>query len=134
MQAKINMIGIITSQFEEMLLFYKDVLGFKITLQMDEYVEFENPGVRFAISTNKVMNDITEHKSYSKNKQGQSFELAFREENPTDVDTTFREIIEKGATLIKEPADMPWGQRAAFFADPDGNIHEIFADLTQQNS
>jgi len=24
---------------------------------------------------------------------------------------------------------MPWNQRTAFIADPDGNIHEIFADL-----
>jgi hypothetical protein len=23
----------------------------------------------------------------------------------------------------------PWGQRAAFFADPEGNIHGLFADL-----
>jgi len=24
---------------------------------------------------------------------------------------------------------MPWGLRAAFFTDPDGNIHELFAGL-----
>jgi hypothetical protein len=27
--------------------------------------------------------------------------------------------------------DVPWQQRTAMFADPDGNIHEFFADLPQ---
>ena len=31
--------------------------------------------------------------------------------------------------LIKEPQNMPWNQRTALFADPDGNIHEIFAGI-----
>jgi lactoylglutathione lyase len=45
-----------------------------------------------------------------------------------DVESIYSEIIKKGAVPIKEPSDMPWGQRTAFFADPDGNVHELFAD------
>ena len=36
-----------------------------------------------------------------------------------------------GARAIHDPEDMPWNQRTALFADPDGNIHEIFADIKQ---
>ncbi len=129
MQSKIDMIGIITNNFEEMLGFYRDTLGFKVILQMDEYVEFENTGTRFAISTNSIMSQVTNHHTYKEKKKGQTLELAFRENSSAEVDKSFAEIIEKGAVSIKEPADMPWGQRAGFFADPDGNIHEIFADL-----
>lgn len=39
----------------------------------------------------------------------------------------YEDLISKGATSIKGPSDMPWGHRTAFFADPEGNIHEIFA-------
>lgn len=129
MKPKIDMIGIITNKFEEMKEFYSKVLGFKIQLEMEQYVEFENEGTRFAISTNKVMSDVTNHSSYKEEKKGQSLELAFRVNTPEEVDSYFQEIIDKGATSIKEPANMPWGQRAAFFADPDENIHEIFTDL-----
>ena len=133
MEAKIDMIGIITNQFNKMLAFYRDVLNFKVQLEMEgNYAEFENPGVRFAISTNKVMLDTTKHPSYSEKRKGQSLELAFRVSKPTEVDETFEKIVEKGATAIAQPADMPWGQRAAFFADPDGNIHEIFANLNAE--
>jgi len=34
-----------------------------------------------------------------------------------------------GAREVHKPEDMPWNQRTALFADPDGNIHEIFADI-----
>ena len=134
MEAKIDLIGIITSKFQEMLLFYRDVLGFKVRIEMESYVEFENPGVRFAISTHKVMTEATKHKSFSQGRRGQSFELAFLVQSPGDVDKTYDEIVKKGATPVKSPEDMPWNQRAAFFADPDGNIHEVFAELPKTDS
>lgn len=129
MKAHINMIGIITSQFDEMKSFYKDIMEFEVLMELDHYVEFKNDGVRFAISTNDVMHMATGHESYKQTKQGQSLELAFEVPAPKDVDPEYDKLIHKGATPIKPPNDMPWGQRAAFFADPDGNIHEIFADL-----
>jgi len=33
------------------------------------------------------------------------------------------------ATPVHQPQNMPRNQRAALFADPDGNIHEIFAEI-----
>lgn len=134
MKPQIDMIGIITWNFDEMLVFYRDTLSFKVTWAMEwSYAEFANEWVRFAISTNDVMADATGHPSYKEPRSGQSLELAFRVDTPWAVDSTYQEIIAKWATHIKRPADMPRGQRAAFFADPDGNIHEIFADLPKES-
>jgi len=129
MTPRINMIGIITSNFDTMLAFYRDTLGFDITLQMDEFAEFKSDGVRLALSTTQVMAHATGEESYTEKKAGHAFELAFDAGSPAAVDTDFATLVAKGATAIKEPSDMPWGQRTAFFADPDGNIHEIFANL-----
>ena len=126
---QINMIAIVTSQLSEMRDFYHLILGFKIDLEMEQYIEFQNEGVRFALTTNKVMKDATDHNSYDEESRGQSLELGFKVTTPEEVDLTYRTLIEKGAFGIKEPYNMPWGQRAAFFADPDGNIHEVFCDL-----
>ena len=38
-------------------------------------------------------------------------------------------LICKGAASVHEPQDMPWNQRTALFADPNGNIHEIFVEI-----
>ena len=66
---------------------------------------------------------------YQMKPSGQSFELAFQCDNPGDVDRTYTILIEKGAVPVHAPQDMPWSQRTALFADPDGNIHEIFANI-----
>jgi len=41
MEAKIDMVGIITNKFDDMLKFYKDILRFRVKMQMENYVEFE---------------------------------------------------------------------------------------------
>lgn len=128
-KTRIDMIGILTHHFEEMFKFYSEVMEFKVKLKMDHFAEFENDGVRFALSTNEVMQQATDQEEYAKKKSGHSFELAFRSDSPEKVDEDYKKLIEKGAKPIKDPTDMPWGQRTAFFADPDGNIHEIFADI-----
>lgn len=133
MKLKLDMMGIITTKFAEMKIFYRDVIGLEVVFEQgDNYVEFKHPGIRFAIATNEVMTQVTKHRSYAEPKQGQALELAFIVDTPEEVDSSYAEIIKQGATEVTAPADMPWGQRAAFFADPDGNIHEIFTNLPSQ--
>ena len=38
-----------------------------------------------------------------------------------DVDATVAELRAGGVDVIREPEDMPWGERMAYVADPDGN-------------
>jgi len=110
--------------------FYTEVMGFNILLDMDSYIEFSSDNVRFVLTTHNVMSQATDHESYNKKPIGQRVELAFLVNTPDEVDTRYKELVEKGATPIKQPENMPWNQRAAFFADPDGNIHELFAELS----
>lgn len=127
MEANINLVTIWTNDIVKMKCFYSDVLGFKVKNDLGNYVEFENAGVRFAICMRDVMYSYSSE--YKKKSMGQSFELALLCEDPNDVDETFKEIVRKGATPIQEPKNMPWNQRTALFADVDGNIHEIFAEI-----
>jgi lactoylglutathione lyase len=39
-----------------------------------------------------------------------------------DVDATFARLREAGDATLREPADMPWGERVAFVRDPEGNV------------
>jgi lactoylglutathione lyase len=39
-----------------------------------------------------------------------------------DVDATVAALRDAGATVLREPADMPWGERVGFVADPEGNL------------
>lgn len=131
MKGKIALITILTDEVPKLVRFYQDVLGFSIKTDMDQYIELENETVRFAICARSIMRDATGNTSFSEPRAGQTFELAFPLDNAEDVDLAYQEITNKGAVPVKPPANMPWGQRTAFFSDPDGNIHEIFSDLPE---
>ncbi len=124
---QIGLITILTTDIPEMKRFYTEVLDFECIEDLGDYVEFRNKGVRFALTTPEVMYDGTEHQSYHDMRQGQQFELAFPLATIEEVGIAYDEIVKKGATPIKAPEMMPWGRMTAFFADPEGNIHELYS-------
>ncbi|HEX2234380.1 MAG TPA: VOC family protein [Thermoleophilaceae bacterium] len=50
------------------------------------------------------------------------FEVCFVTE---DVERAYARAVEAGAEVVSEPRVKPWGQRAAYVRDPDGNLVEI---------
>ena len=127
MKGRIGLVTILTDDVPSMKGFYRNVLGFKVIEDLGNYVEFANEGTRFAICTREVMLEGTKHPSYRETRAGQAFELAFPLDSPEEVDRAYDEIVSKGATPVKGPEMMPWGRRTAFFADPEGNIHELYS-------
>lgn len=127
MKPMISLITIWTNNIEEMKAFYSTILGFEVINDLGNYVAFKNEGVRFAICMREVMYDYSD--AFKVPCRGQNFELAFPCDSPEDVDTSYQALLNKGVKGIKAPHDMPWQQRTALFSDPDGNIHEIFANL-----
>jgi lactoylglutathione lyase len=58
-----------------------------------------------------------------------SLQLAFRVA-PQDVDVCAATLAERGVAIVSPPADQPFGHRTLFFRDPDGNVLEIYAEIT----
>ena len=38
-----------------------------------------------------------------------------------DVDATIEVMRKRGVPILRAPEDMPWGERVAYVADPEGN-------------
>jgi CMP/dCMP kinase len=125
----IDLFTVLTSSFDEMVQFYTQVLGFIPKSKADGYVEYSHQGVRFSICARSVLAEITGHETYLFEPMGQAFELAFPLAKPEEVDEVYIDLLARGASPVSPPKDMPWGQRTAFFADPEGYIHEIFSYL-----
>jgi lactoylglutathione lyase len=130
MNGKIALIAVLTDDVPALVRFYQEVLEFEAKTEHGDYVEFHNEGVRFAICSRAIMFEATSHPTFNESKSGQLFSLAFPCSMVAEVDKTYDRVIAKGAIPIKKPSTMPWNQRTGFFADPEGNIHEVFADLT----
>lgn len=129
MKAKLSLVTLLTNDVPTLSHFYKEALGFEAENERENYAElFTNSSIRFAICSRSVLADTTRDVSYNEEKRGHSFELAFAVKSKEELDVVYHEILTKGATPVKDPSQMPWGQTTAFFADPDGNIHELFCD------
>lgn len=128
MRVKLEGITVLALDVPRLTSFYRDVLGFRVIVAEEHYTEFENEGVRLAIFSAPLMADNTNHHpSYAEERKGQAFELNFECAAPEEVYVKFDDFISKGAIGVAAPKVMPWGHTTGFFADPEGNIHSLFA-------
>ena len=58
-----------------------------------------------------------------------SLQLAFKV-SASDVDRCADELVRQGVTLLSPPTDQAFGHRTVFFRDPDGNLLEVFAEIS----
>ena len=111
---------------ERCIDFYRDKMGFTLKDKTDDfaYFVFDKKGsaglglvsVESAakmISQDHVRpNEDTIHRDYF---------AVFVE----DVDKEYQELRGRGVHFVNPPITHPWGQRIAYFEDPEGNLWEI---------
>ena len=49
-----------------------------------------------------------------------------------DVDAEYTRLEALVSDWIQEPTTMPWGNRSILFRDPDGNLVNLFAPVTEE--
>ncbi len=106
LKATIALITTLTDDVPRLVAFYRDVLGMTPQGEAGPYVEFDHPGVRFAICARGLMAAMG-LPQFQGSPSGQRFELAFPVGSPAEVDTAYAEIVAKGAAPIMPPQDMP---------------------------
>lgn len=118
--------GLFVENMENMIKFYRDVLGFEIKEELDtSNVYLKKDGTLFLLYGRKDFEKMTNRKyEYVKGLNGH-FELALYVDTFDEVDETYNRIIKQGANSILEPTTEPWGQRTCYIADPEGNLIEI---------
>lgn len=123
---QINMLSVLTERIDAMRRFYSEVLGMEVGADLGKYVELEGAGVRFALCERAVMSEAVDAQRFGQPATGRAFSLAFACADAQELGSEYQRVTTAGADPVRPPGDMPWGQRAAFFADPDGNVHELF--------
>ena len=111
---------------EKCVAFYRDKIGLLLKSKEEDFAYFvfgdqDRPGlalmtmgnaVRLISETQVRPNEETAHRS---------FFAVFVD----DVDREYEELRSKGVNFVKPPLTQPWGQRIAYFDDPEGNLWEI---------
>ena len=103
--------------------FYAEVLGFEVAYERADWIKFQVGPVALAL---RPESDLFAQRQVA----GPALQLAF-EVPYAEVDRCFDELTARGATILEAPKDQAWGHRTLFFADPEGNVLEIYAEIGQ---
>ena len=128
MDFQLDLVGIVTDDMRASLEFYGR-LGLDIPegAEDEPHAEAVTPGgLRVAWDTAELIQQI--YPSWTEPTGGHRVALAFRGQNPAEVDEKYAELAALGHGH-KEPWDAFWGQRYAVVKDPDGNPVDLFASL-----
>jgi len=129
MTLKLDMVGIIVKDMPKALAFYR-ALGLAIPAEMDKegHVEITlETGLRLAWDTHDMIRSFDADWQPPSPPYGIS--LAFLCESASDVDKTYKRLVEAGYEGHNKPFDAFWGQRYAQIVDPDGNEVDLFAPM-----
>lgn len=113
--------------FDRTLAFYADMVGLPVRLRAEGYVEFAVEGAKFALlARSRVPELVGEAHAGRPSPGAHEGEVAFVVE---DVDRVYVELVGRGVPFLGAPQTRPWGQRTAYFHDPEGHLIEIATNL-----
>ncbi|WP_169946868.1 VOC family protein [Microbispora sp. H11081] len=123
-----DLVGLVVTDMAASLSFYRR-LGLDIPASADTepHVEVTLPGgLRLAWDTVDTIRSLDPGWTPG---GGQGMSLAFRCDDPEEVDRVYEDLVKAGYEGHLPPWDAFWGQRYAVVHDPDGNGVDLFATL-----
>jgi predicted enzyme related to lactoylglutathione lyase len=115
---------IVTDHVERLAAFYARLLAAPVPLN-EYYVEVPAGPVTVGFSKRKFT-EYREHQVPCISRRSSTCDsiLDFQVD---DVDADYERIVELGAVPVMPPTTQPWGSRAMIFADPEGNLVNVFS-------
>ena len=122
MKQGIAWVLLVTDKYSESYSFYKNILGFKVEREVreEEFCQFALPNCYLAIYGRGQL-----QKLFASQKIGQSGGAIYSFPDSDNIDTDYETLKNKGVKFLQQPITQPWGQRTAYFTDPDGHIWEL---------
>jgi uncharacterized glyoxalase superfamily protein PhnB len=127
---QLDAFGIVVSDMARSVAWYRKLgLPFPDGAENEDHAEAPLPsGLRYMLDTENVVRSFDPSWTRGEHVAGG----AFRCESPAEVDGVFKDLVDAGGSVHKEPWDAFWGQRYAQVKDPDGTVIDLYAPLPQQ--
>ena len=114
---------VLCDDLERMQRFYTDLFGFRIQDEEPGWIGFRVGSLILGLRPRGCPYDGPGIKGESA-----AVQLSFRVP-PADVDIAYQTLKERGIDVIEAPTNQNWPHRTLFFADPENNVIEIYADI-----
>ncbi|MDA1056119.1 MAG: VOC family protein [Planctomycetota bacterium] len=120
---KLSYVIVLCDDIDRMKRFYRDLFSFPVDSETDESL---------ALRVGSVLLGLRQRtRNYDGRGGGPAspgVQLAFLV-SPNEVDECYEVLLAKCVQILDPPADQPRGHRTVYFADPEGNILEVYAEI-----
>jgi len=117
---------------EASLAFYRDALGFEVrndvgsgTMRWITVGPPDQPGTSIVLHPPAVDPGITDDERRLVSEMMAKGTYTMLVLATSDLDGTFEQLVARGAEVVQEPADQPYGVRDCAFRDPAGTLLRI---------
>ncbi|WP_067885442.1 VOC family protein [Nocardia vaccinii] len=119
-------IRLITDDVRRLAEFYRLVTGFDIAWATPEFAEIVTPAGTLAIGSTGTVALFAAGSARPADNHTAIIEFMV-----ADVDAEYRRLRTAITDFVNEPTTMPWGNRSLLLRDPDGNLVNLFAPVTE---
>lgn len=122
---KLTSIRIITADVAGLVAFYEEVTGASAVWGNELFAEIPTPAGTLAVGDEKTVPLFGAGSAEPAANRSAVVEFLV-----DDVDAHYARLRGRLTDVVTEPTDMPWGNRALLFRDPDGNLVNLFTPVT----
>lgn len=115
-------IRIITNDLDRLVRFYELVTGVVAIRPAPVFAEFRTQAGTLALASPATVASLGERAPVPAGNRSIIIEFVV-----DDVDAEFDRLRDELDDVVLEPTTMPWGNRSTIFADPDGNLVNLFS-------
>ena len=120
---KLSYVIVLCDDIDRMKKFYRDLFSFPVDSETDESLALRVGAVLLGLRQRTRNYD-----GRGGGPESPGVQLAFLV-SPAEVDECYKLLLAKGVPILDPPADQPRGHRTVYFADPEGNILEVYAEI-----
>lgn len=127
---KIDAAVLIVQDLAQCMTFYKDTLGLPVTFSDANSFAFRLEDQDFVLLKVSAAVQMLGEEALSLHRDNRDIgHRVLLCANVEDVDAVYNTLTARGVAFIKPPISQAWGRRTAHFADPEGNLWEIWQSL-----
>ena len=114
---------VLCEDLDRMKAFYRDLFDFPIASESATGLTFQAGAVKLSLRQRTRGYDGQGTRS-----ELPGVQLAFLVA-PAEVARCYEQLVAKSVEILEPPTDQPRGHRTVYFADPEGNMLEIYAEI-----
>jgi len=123
----ISAVVLFVDDLDKCRAFYQDVLALDFTFNDDVSYGFKLGSTDFVVLKTSAAAAMVTEEAMALTGLGNHRTLLCV--GVPNVDDEYKKLTAKGVKFINPPKDQAWGRRTAYFADPEGNLWELWHEL-----